>query len=99
MFGALLVGLLALPFLALIPATIAKGKGRSFFLWWLYGVLFWIIAFIHALLASPNSKALERRALRSGSMRKCTGCAELVRSDATICRYCRTDLVASRLAA
>ena len=35
--------------LAFIPATIAKNKGYRFGLWWLYGWLVFIIAFVHAL--------------------------------------------------
>ncbi|MEA3490142.1 MAG: SHOCT domain-containing protein [Candidatus Omnitrophota bacterium] len=36
--------MIILMFLAFIPATIAHFKGRNFFLWWLLGVLFFIIA-------------------------------------------------------
>lgn len=35
--------------LAFIPATIASGKGRSFGVWYVYGLFLWLIAFIHAL--------------------------------------------------
>jgi len=35
-------------FLGLIPASIAKGKGYSFGLWWIYGWLLFIVALIHA---------------------------------------------------
>lgn len=35
--------------LALIPANIARKKGHSFGLWWLYGFALWIVAFIHSL--------------------------------------------------
>jgi membrane protein implicated in regulation of membrane protease activity len=36
--------------LGLIPAVIAKNKGRAFFPWWVYGVFLFIIALVHALL-------------------------------------------------
>lgn len=36
--------------LALIPANIAKKKGRSFGLWWFYGWMLFIVALIHSLL-------------------------------------------------
>lgn len=36
--------------LGLIPASIAKKKGRSFGLWWFYGWMLFIVALIHSLL-------------------------------------------------
>lgn len=36
--------------LGFIPASIAKKKGRSFGLWWLYGFLLFIVALIHSLV-------------------------------------------------
>ena len=42
-------------FLGLIPATIAKNKGRSFGRWYVYGVLLFIVALIHSLLISKKS--------------------------------------------
>ncbi len=42
------LGLAAL--LALIPANIAKKKGRSFGLWWFYGWMLFIVALIHSLV-------------------------------------------------
>ena len=38
------------PALALIPASMVKGRGRSFVRWWLYGTLLFPIAFVHALM-------------------------------------------------
>ena len=46
----LLIGVL----LGLIPAFIARRKGRSFVFWWIYGTLIWIIAFPHALIMKAN---------------------------------------------
>ncbi|MBR2907419.1 MAG: hypothetical protein IKC26_05180 [Clostridia bacterium] len=40
--------------LALIPANMAKKKGRSFFGWWVYGCCLFIVAIIHAALISPK---------------------------------------------
>ena len=48
--------------IALIPASIARSKGRSFGLWYIYGVALWIVAVIHAALLQPDTKALESRA-------------------------------------
>lgn len=40
--------------LGLIPAFIAKHKGRNFALWWLYGFALFLIAFIHSLCLSKT---------------------------------------------
>ena len=39
-------------FLGAIPAIIAKGKGRNFAVWYIYGVLLFIVALIHSLAIS-----------------------------------------------
>jgi hypothetical protein len=78
--------------LGLIPAAIAEKKGRNFVAWWLYGALIWIVALPHAMLLQPEPKLLEQRALQQGALRKCPYCAELVKAEATICRYCRSPL-------
>ncbi|MDR1307223.1 MAG: hypothetical protein LBK74_06595 [Treponema sp.] len=41
--------------LALIPASIAKSKGRDFVKWYLYGFLIFIVALIHSLLLEDDS--------------------------------------------
>ena len=77
--------------IGLLPAVIAKGKGRSFGLWWFYGAMLFIIALPHALIMKANREAIERRQLSDG-MKKCAHCAELVKQDAKACRYCGRDI-------
>ena len=72
--------LIILAHLALIPAIIAKSKGRSFFGWYIYGLFLFIIAFIHSLLVKPNSK--------TPGMQKCAHCASLIPKEARICAAC-----------
>lgn len=45
-----IIGLL----IGLIPAFIAKNKGRYFIKWWIYGTYLFLIALIHSLVISPD---------------------------------------------
>ena len=48
--GSLTITLVIAALLGLIPANIAKNKGRSFGLWWFYGWMLFIVALPHAFL-------------------------------------------------
>ena len=53
----LTITLIVAALLGLIPAKIAKNKGRSFGLWWFYGWMLFIVALPHALLMQDQSGA------------------------------------------
>lgn len=70
-----------------IPACIAKSKGRSFFRWWVYGVFLLFFAIIHSVLLKPT----EQQLLNDG-MKKCPFCAEIIKPEAKVCRYCGREV-------
>jgi hypothetical protein len=85
--------LIIVALLGLIPAFIAERKGRNFILWWFYGSAFFLIALVHALIMKSSVQALESRQTARG-LRKCPFCAEMIKPDAIVCRYCGRDLPA-----
>lgn len=76
----------------IVVALIATSKAKSGCAWFIYGFLLWPIALVHVLVSPPNQEGMERRALQSGELKKCPHCAELIRADANVCRYCGRDV-------
>ena len=87
MLGIVTIGAL----ICLLPAYIAHRKGASFWKWWFVGALLFIVALPADMLMKSNAKALEQRQLAAG-MKKCPDCAELVKADALVCRYCGREM-------
>lgn len=78
--------------LGAIVGAIARSKGRSFWLWWIYGALLFVIALIHVLVIGTDQKALDAREVAGGDKVKYPDCAELIKAEAKVCRFCGRDV-------
>jgi len=74
--------------LGFIPAIIAGQKGRSCFLWWIFGSALFIIALPLAIIIKGDE---EFEAKQKG-LCQCPKCAEWIKKEAKICRYCNTEV-------
>jgi len=83
---------------SILAGVVAANKGRSaigfFFLALLLSPLVGLIA---ALVVAENRNEIEKQQLERGDMVKCPFCAELVRSEARICKHCGKELPKSEL--
>lgn len=51
------------------------------------------LSFILLIAAKTDDAALEERAIAKGQLKRCLKCHEVVRKEATRCRYCRSDII------
>lgn len=74
--------------LGFVTAKIAESKGRPFGTWLIYGFVCFPLAILYLAVSKPSDETL----VDSGEYRKCPFCAEVVRSEAKVCRYCNKEL-------
>lgn len=76
---------------AFIAARIADNKGRSYSKTLFLGLVFSpLVSLLVAFALSPNAKAIEQKQLGTG-FKKCPACAELIKVEALICRFCQKE--------
>jgi len=72
---------------------LASGKGKSFFGYFLLSTfLSPLIGFIAVLIAKEDLAKVEKKELDRGGKKRCPFCAELVKSEAIICKHCGKDI-------
>lgn len=76
---------------AFIGYAIGKNKGRGT-AGAVAGLLLGPIGIIVALVLQENREKSAEYAIAEGGMKKCPFCAELIKSEASVCRYCGKDV-------
>ena len=77
--------------MAAVVALVASAKGRSGGLWFVYGLVIWPIALIHAVVITKDVAAIEKEKQKEGKMR-CPNCADWVYKEAKTCPHCQYQL-------
>ena len=79
--------------LSILCGVYASGKGKSGFGYFLLSVLLSpLIGFIAALISKEDTAKIEKKEMSLGVKRKCPFCAELVKSEAIVCKHCSKDI-------
>lgn len=77
--------------IGLIPALIAKSKGRDFIVWYIYSAALFIVALIYSLVISKTAEKVNEDLKESGYV-ECPFCKEYIKPNATVCPHCQRDV-------
>lgn len=75
-----------------ICSVIAGAKGRSASMYFLTGLILGPLGIVLCAVIPANVAQVERDAVQLGNLRKCPFCAELVKTEAIVCKHCSRDL-------
>lgn len=80
-------------FLCLAVGYFAYKKGRSGIGFFIISIFLTpIIGLIVVLLVKPDQQTTDAMAIEDGTLRKCPYCAEIVKTEALICKHCHSEL-------
>lgn len=95
-----IVGLVVVAFLALLPGNLARSRKhtswQAIYTCGVLGLLFtggilWIVALVWALTTTATQVAVVSQATE-GKRKQCPFCAETIKAEAKVCRFCNRDL-------
>ena len=68
-------------------------KGRSGFGFFILSLFLTpVVGGIILLIVKPNQDAVDKIAVKDGNKRKCPYCAEIIKSEAMVCKFCQSEV-------